>query len=98
VQADTPALTPLSTNATCQLEKTEKTGPLAWRAGRFRRAPAGKFTHEGEPWKRENKPNVGVSGALSDRLDAVNKESEKLETRGVAPQELVVANFSLKIS
>src|ERR1039458_1554837 len=69
----TPLLTPLSTNATCQLEKTENSAPNPPRRdahGWFRRARRQSGRRVSRP---QHVRNVWDSGVLSRQSDAVNK-------------------------
>src|SRR5580698_6841974 len=69
----TPLLTPLSTNATCQLEKPENSAPNPLR--RHARRWFGRTRHQ--PVRRaaglQHVRNVGDSAAPLRRTDAVNK-------------------------
>jgi hypothetical protein len=73
-----PGRTNLSTNATCQLEKTENwapPGPSAGCLGGRRQAPAYFY---GESRNMQHMANVGDNGAVSRRSDTVNKRASEV--------------------
>ena len=86
VSFGTPSLTPLSTNGTCQLEKTESFAAFSAKCGSQRRYGVRYGGASGELRKPEDMRNVGLAGALSRPVMLSTKLAEEFETEVVAPQ------------
>ena len=76
----TPGRTDLSTNWTCQLEKTENSRPKCRSAG-YRHRPASRYgSLSAESRKLQHMPNVGDKNRFSWHSDAVNKMGPRVRS------------------
>lgn len=77
---ETPGLTDLSTNATCQLQRTENSAVRAAEKRRSRISPARRTSAREDPPKPQHMLNVEDRIAVSQRRDAVNKNRSAVAT------------------